>query len=216
MKKISIRKKISITTIGLIAMLMLLAAPMYAGKASAMEPGSEKAKASEKGKMTTAGEMTRHDAIQASSLMDREVQDAQGNKIGSVADMMIGPDGNVEYIVLSEGAGFLGLGEKDRMPVPWSKVKIGDIGKDQEALTLSLNKEELENAPAFNEEEWQAFLQGEKQQEVRGFYGTEDARPSGQKHMMKEKTGHEPGKKTGESYEMKKEKTEGKGKEGKY
>ncbi|MFO8112582.1 MAG: PRC-barrel domain-containing protein [Desulfosalsimonadaceae bacterium] len=209
-------KKISITLIGLIAMLMLLAAPVYAEKTSAMNQGGEKATSSEKGKMTSAGEMTRQDAIQASSLMDREVQDAQGNNIGSVTDMMIGPDGNVAYIVLSQGDGILGLGEKDFMPVPWSKVNTGDIGKDQEALTLSLSKQELENAPAFTEEEWQAFLRGEKQQEVRGYYETQGARSSGQELKMKEKTGKEPGMNTGKPHEMKKKETERKAGEGKY
>ncbi len=189
MKNVSITKKISITTIGLIAMLMLLAAPMYA-----MEHGAEKAKGS-----------TTQDAILASSLMDRDVQDAQGEKIGSVSDIMIGSDGNVEYIVLSEGASFLGFGDTDLVPVPWSKVNTGNIGEDQDIVTLSLNKEELENAPAFNEEEWKAFLGGEKQQEVRGYYGTEDDRPSGHDQMMEEKTG--------EPYEME---TEDKGGEDEY
>ncbi len=228
MKKLSITKKISITTIGLIASLMLLAAPMYAGQASSMKDGGEKAKGSsmkdgdtkakgsERGKLASAGETTGQDAIQASFLMDREVQDAQGNKIGSVTDIMIGPDGKVEYIVLSEGSGLLGLGEKDFMPVPWSKVNTGNIAKDQEALTLSLNKQELENAPTFNEEEWQAFLQGERQQEVRGYYGTEDARPSGQKHMMKEKTDQKTGMKTGDSNERDREETERKSGKDKY
>lgn len=163
-------KKVSITTIGLIAMLMLMAAPIYAGDAYDMEQGGEK-------------------AILASSLMDREVQGAQGEKIGTVSDIMIGSDGNVEYIVLSEGASFLGFGETDLVPVPWSKVNTGDIGEDQEIVTLSLSNQELENAPAFNEEEWQAFLGGEKQQEVRGYYGTEDedARPWEQEQMMEKK-----------------------------
>ena len=199
MKMISITKKISITTIGLIAMLMLLAAPMYGGNASAMEHGDEKAKGSERGGMTSAGEMTGQDAIQASSLMDREVHDAEGNTIGSVADMIIGQDGNVEYIVLSEGAGILGLGETDLLPVPWNKVNTGDIGEDQETVTLSLSQQELENAPAFDKDEWQAFLKGERQQEVRGYYGTEDddARPTGQDQMMEEQNG--------ESYDMQQE-----------
>ncbi len=131
-------KKISTTTIGLFAMLMLLAAPMYGGNASAMEHGDEKAKGSEMGGMTSAGEMTGQDAIQASSLMDRKVNDAEGNAIGSVSDIMIGPDGDVEYIVLSKGAGFLGLGESDLLPVPWNKVDTGNIGEDQETVTLSL------------------------------------------------------------------------------
>ncbi len=218
MKKISITKKLSITLIGLIAMLMLLAAPLYAGEASAMEHKGEKAKGSERDGMTSAGEMTRQDdAILASSLMDWDVQDAQGNKIGSVADLMIGPDGKIEYIVLSEGIGFLGFGETDLVPVPWSKVNTADISEDQDAVTLSLSKQELENAPAFNEEEWKAFLRGEKQQEVRGYYGTEDedASPSGQEQMW-EQTGQEPGTETGESYEMKTDEAEGKGEEDKY
>ncbi len=210
-------KKISVTLIGLAAMLMLLAAPMVAGKASAMEHGGKKAKGSEKGGMTSAGEMTGHDAILASSLIDWDVQDAQGNKIGEVSDIMIGPDGNVEYIVLSQKDGFLGLGEKDLVPVPWSKVNTANIDKDQDAVTLSLSKQDLENAPSFNEAEWQAFLRGEKQQEVRGYFGTEDdARPSGQEQMMRDKTGQKSGMNTGDSYEKKNEETERKGGERKY
>ncbi len=197
-------KKISITLIGLIAMLMLLAVPVYAEKADASKEtksteksvmkssqapaakanaSKETKKTTDRGAMTSAGQMTRNDAILASSLMDLEVHDVQGDQIGEVADIMIGPDGNVEYIVLSQKDGFLGFGETDLVPVPWSKVNTANIGEDQDAVTLSLSKQELEKAPAFNEEEWQAFLRGEKQQEVRGYFGTEDdARPSGQKY----------------------------------
>ena len=208
MKKISITKKISVTTIGLIAMLMLLAAPVSAGKDSDMEKEGERARGSERG--ATAGETTGQDAILASSLMDYDVQDAEGNKVGSVSDIMIGPDGNVEYIVLSEGASFLGFGDTDLIPVPWNKVNTGQIGEDQDAVMLSLSKEELENAPVFNEDEWQAFLQGERQQEVRGYYGTEDDddRQPGQEQMMEEQNG--------DAYEMEKEESEGKDKERRY
>lgn len=221
MKKTSITKKISIATIGLIAMLALLAAPMYAGKASAMEPMGKTATDSQRSGMTSAGEMSRQDVIQASTLMDRDVHDAQGNKIGSVADMMIGPDGNVRYIVLSQKDGFLGMGKKNLVPVPWSKVNARDIGDDQKALTLSLSKQQLENAPSFNNDEWKAFLRAEKQQEVRGFYGTEDARPgqeprgyyetegaspSGQDQMMKDKTGQDSNIKTRDQDKMMKDK----------
>ena len=199
MKKISVTKQISTITIGLIAMLMLLVAPVYAGQDTDMEQGG-----------AFAGETTGQDAILASSLMDYDVQDAQGNKVGSVSDIMIDQDGKVEYIVLSEGASFLGFGDTDLVPVPWNKVDTGHIGEDQDAVILSLSKEELENAPVFNADEWQAFLKGERQQEVRGYYGTEDDddRQPGQEQMMEEQNG--------DAYEMEKEETEGRDEDDRY
>jgi hypothetical protein len=77
---------------------------------------------------------------------NREVYNGAGEKIGTVKDLMVGPDGRIHAAVVAVGR-FLGIGEKD-IAVPLSALQVerrdGDI-----RLTADIVKETLQTAPAF-------------------------------------------------------------------
>ncbi len=76
-----------------------------------------------------------------------QVQNASGEVIGDVNDLMFNRSGQINTVVLGVG-GLLGVGEKD-VAVPYSALsfKVGPDGA--RVITLALSKEELKLAPAF-------------------------------------------------------------------
>jgi sporulation protein YlmC with PRC-barrel domain len=68
-----------------------------------------------------------------------------GDKLGSIDDLMIDKySGHVRYAVLEFG-GFLGMGT-DRYPIPWSLLKY-DVARS--GYVVPLDKERLEQAPKY-------------------------------------------------------------------
>lgn len=83
--------------------------------------------------------------ISASKVEGTAVYDLQGEKLGSIDDLVIDKiSGHVRYAVLEFG-GFLGIGT-DRYPLPWAKLKY-DTSKD--GYRVDLDKAKLENAPRY-------------------------------------------------------------------
>lgn len=73
------------------------------------------------------------------------VYNANGDKLGSIDDLMIDKrSGMVRYAALEFG-GFLGMGT-DRYPLPWSMLKY-DTGLD--GYVVPLQKQQLEAAPRY-------------------------------------------------------------------
>jgi PRC-barrel domain len=72
-----------------------------------------------------------------------------GDKIGGIENLMIDKlTGRVAYAVLSFG-GFLGIGT-DHYPLPWSMLKYDEkLG----GYRASITREQLENAPRYQEDE---------------------------------------------------------------
>ena len=86
--------------------------------------------------------------IAAEKVIDTNVYDPQGEKLGDVDDLMIDKtSGRVAYAVLSFG-GFLGVGDK-KFPLPWS---ILTYDRAQGGFVISLDKETLRNAPSLDGE----------------------------------------------------------------
>jgi len=68
-------------------------------------------------------------------------------KIGDVSDVLFDQQGKVEAYVVGVG-GFLGIGAKDVALAPSAFQPVKD-NNNNERLKLSMTKEELEKAPAF-------------------------------------------------------------------
>jgi sporulation protein YlmC with PRC-barrel domain len=75
---------------------------------------------------------------------NQDIYNKAGEKIGTVKDLLIGPDGRVHAAVLSVGR-FLGLGERD-IAVPISAIEVDKAGN---RITIDLVKDTLQSAPAF-------------------------------------------------------------------
>jgi sporulation protein YlmC with PRC-barrel domain len=73
------------------------------------------------------------------------VRDSAGEEVGEVRDFVTEQDtAAIQSLVVSRSR-LLGLGEK-LVTVPWDRVKVGPQGNE---LVVSLNKDEMDDAPDF-------------------------------------------------------------------
>ena len=72
------------------------------------------------------------------------VYNAQGEKVGSVHDILLDKDGKATGVVLSVG-GLLGVGAKS-VGLTWKEI---DVNPAQQQVQISYTKDQLEAAPDF-------------------------------------------------------------------
>ena len=105
--------------------------------------------------------------LSASSLDGDNVKNAQGDDLGSIKDIMINMQtGDVEYYVLSFG-GFLGLGDK-LFAIPPQAISVDT---ENECCILNVEKERLENAPGFDDDNWPNMANESFRDQIYGHYG---------------------------------------------
>jgi sporulation protein YlmC with PRC-barrel domain len=88
--------------------------------------------------------------LSATTMMGDKVVSREGEDLGTLKELMLDLDeGRINYAVLSFG-GFLGMGDK-LFAIPWEALTI-----DTEAHTfiLDVNKDQLEDAPGFDQDNW--------------------------------------------------------------
>ena len=94
-------------------------------------------------------DMTKNTAgnlIAAEKVEGTNVYNPQGDKLGTVDDIMIDKvSGKAIYAVMSFG-GFLGIGEKNH-PLPWSTLKYD---QSKGGYVVNLDKKMLEKAPTYD------------------------------------------------------------------
>ncbi|MFZ1101523.1 MAG: DUF937 domain-containing protein [Hyphomicrobiaceae bacterium] len=76
----------------------------------------------------------------------QDIYNKAGEKVGSVKDLLVGPDGRIHAAVLSVGS-FLGIGERN-VAVPLQSIEV-DRRPDGTRITIDVAKETLQGAPAF-------------------------------------------------------------------
>lgn len=131
---------------------------------------------------------TRMDAVQngaARSLPSKKivgaaVQNSNGEKIGSIEDLVIDADsGKVTYAALGVG-GVLGIGEK-LFAVPFEEFKLTEDSSKNPALVLDISKERLEKAPGFDKNNWPDFGNPQWRSQINSYYHRSSAsRTSGE------------------------------------
>ena len=95
------------------------------------------------------GSTVSSDVISSDKVEGTKVYNPQGEKLGSVDDLMIDKlSGQIRYAVLEFG-GFLGMGT-DRYPLPWNMLKYDT---EKEGYVVPLDKAKLEQAPRYSEDE---------------------------------------------------------------
>jgi sporulation protein YlmC with PRC-barrel domain len=88
-------------------------------------------------------------AILASRVQGTPVFNVDGDKIGTIEDIVLDKmSNNIMFAVIGSG-GVLGMGEKFR-PIPWS---ILDFDPDKGGYLVPVSKDLLEKAPAYELEE---------------------------------------------------------------
>jgi sporulation protein YlmC with PRC-barrel domain len=113
-------------------------------------PGTQTATPSGTTSPTTApGQVTflakaQPDWVPIATYYNQDIYNKSGEKIGSIKDLLIAPDGRVHAAVLNIGR-FLGLGERD-IAVPLSAIEIDRTGN---RVTIDVVRDTLQSAPAF-------------------------------------------------------------------
>jgi sporulation protein YlmC with PRC-barrel domain len=96
--------------------------------------------------MADVTKITSGSLIAADQVNGTDVYNMDGDKLGTVDDIMIDKiSGKAIYAVMSFG-GFLGIGEKQH-PLPWSSLTYD---QDKEGFVVNLDKRKLEQAPTLD------------------------------------------------------------------
>lgn len=110
--------------------------------------------------------------LRCTDLKGKKVENMSDEKLGDVKDLVLDPhNGRVAYAIVSVG-GFLGMGDR-HVAVPWEAMNVTHED-DKTKLHLDINKERLEQAPEFKDDEWDRMGNREWiRDEVYGFYGVQ-------------------------------------------
>ena len=110
--------------------------------------------------------------ISSSTITGQNVYNMKDENIGDIKDLMIDPSNSeVVYAVLSFG-GFLGIGNK-LFAIPLQSFKYSE---SDDKMRLDVNKEKLENAPSFDDDNWPMTADNDFMDSVYGHYGVENNR----------------------------------------
>jgi sporulation protein YlmC with PRC-barrel domain len=83
------------------------------------------------------------------SIIDRPVEDADGEIIGTVEDVLISTnEGEVPYLLVARDEDAAATGD-ELIPVPWALVDVR-VEVDEPVIVLQVNAEALEGAPTVN------------------------------------------------------------------
>lgn len=82
----------------------------------------------------------------ADQMLDTEVRGPTGENIGEVEDIIVGPSGKIDRVVVEVG-GFLGIGDK-HIGVPWKEVRIGP---DMQYVQVPVTEENRAGYPLYDD-----------------------------------------------------------------
>jgi sporulation protein YlmC with PRC-barrel domain len=94
--------------------------------------------------------------FRASDILGAKVENRNGDDLGKISDLAVDPkDGRVDFAVIGHG-GVAGLGEKDfAVPLRSLTVRRDDNGKIK-SFVLDMTKDQIANAPKFDQNSWAA------------------------------------------------------------
>ena len=117
--------------------------------------------------MADVTKITSGSLIAADKVNGTDVYNMDGEKLGTVDDIMMDKvSGKAIYAVMSFG-GFLGIGEKQH-PLPWSALTYD---KDKEGFVVNLDKRKLEQAPTLDPDDDDFVWTSDYGRSVDRYYG---------------------------------------------
>ena len=122
-------------------------------------------------------DQTRGANIRASQLIGMNIENAKGEGVGEISDLVIdGNSGRVRYAAVTYG-GVLGVGDK-LFAVPFEAFKVRRQAGDEDdyVLTLSVTQEQLKDAKGFDQENWPNFADRNFTSEIDRRYGIDRSR----------------------------------------
>lgn len=182
--------------VGLTIPTLMLASTAFAAQS---DKTVQRTQTTQQERMESRQESASH-IYRTSQLVGANVENAQGNNLGEIHDVVIDPaDGSIAYAVMAAG-GFLGLGEKF-FAIPWRafQPQMDDDG-EIEQLTLNMDKERFQNAPGFDKDQWPDMANPQWGQTVHAYYGQQDywerrhaMKQAGKTDMSTQSSGMQPG-----------------------
>ena len=105
----------------------------------------------------------------ADTLIGEEVRNKQDDDLGEIKEIMIDMrSGKVAYAVLGLG-GWFSYGER-LFAVPWNALQH-DVANHR--FILDISQDRLQNAPAFDKDNWPDMADASWVREIHSYYGTE-------------------------------------------
>lgn len=105
--------------------------------------------------------------LSAGSISGTPVKNLEGEDLGKIEELMIDlASGRVAYAVLSFG-GLFGIGDK-LFAMPWGALSLDQAS---EQILLDVPREQLENAPGFDKNDWPDFGELEFETSIHEYYG---------------------------------------------
>ncbi len=105
--------------------------------------------------------------MSASTLEGDSVVNQEGEKLGTVDEIMLDvPTGRIAYAVLSSG-GLLGVGDR-LFAIPWHALTLDPENK---RFILDVAKERLQLAPGFDKDHWPTMADETWAEDVHRYYG---------------------------------------------
>jgi sporulation protein YlmC with PRC-barrel domain len=101
--------------------------------------------------------------MRVNDITGSDVENHDGESLGTIHDLMVTHDGCVKYAVISYG-GFMGLGDK-LIVVPWSMFKHAT-----NKFIIDVSKMNLDNAPTFDSDQWPNMTDDMWNEKVDAYY----------------------------------------------
>jgi sporulation protein YlmC with PRC-barrel domain len=102
----------------------------------------------------------------ASKIIGMDVENAQGEDLGDITDLVIDFDkGQIAYVAISSG-GVLGVGDTLHA-VPWRSLDLSD---KMDKFVLNVDKNQWKNAPGFPNNKWPEVADKTFRQRVDSYY----------------------------------------------
>jgi sporulation protein YlmC with PRC-barrel domain len=106
------------------------------------------------------------EVMAADTLEGDSVVNASGEKLGDIEHIMLDVrSGRIAYAVLEAG-GFLGIGTK-LFAIPWHALTLDT---NSHCFILNVNKEQLRNAPGFDDDNWPSLGDERWARDVHAYY----------------------------------------------
>ncbi len=167
------------------------------------------------GSVAQAGNLdskTHGTAVRASQLKGTRLENAQGDHVGDIHDIVIDPtNGDIRYVTVTYG-GFLGLGNKlYAVPFEAFQVRRDSADADDYTMILNVSEERVKAAEGFEDSDWPNFADTNYTQRLDSLYGvdrqamaarggtTSPSVPSGQAVKASDLIGHNLQNRQGDS-----------------
>jgi sporulation protein YlmC with PRC-barrel domain len=164
--EVLIMKKSIITLMVLFTFLIFATGTAFTADKAKDKPGAAGQDVQHGAAMGQEGGLSFNQPQRLSEIMDNDVVNHQGENLGSIDDLVVNEQGQLEYLILSRG-GVLGIGA-NLIAIPLDAVSP-QVTEDNE-LRINIDEATLDQAPTFAAGDYPDFADRHWQQESRGYF----------------------------------------------